>query len=214
MIDEEVEINYWKSIQNELDEVLKNLQGIILILHDSMEFTQFIDFFQKIQSNHFTNVLYISLTRSYNYMRKALELKPLEGKLMYFIDCVSGYAFPVEDHIDDCLYHKPPQDIAQIKKIIQFGIEKCNPDIIILDSLSQFMKFSKSSDKELHDLSIFLHTLINNKHNTHQKTILLIYDTKLGLPSIHPDLTIDTLLKIEIIKNKNLKNEYPELIRI
>lgn len=211
MMDEEVEINYWKSIQNELDGVLKNLQGIILVLHDSMEFTQFIDFFQKIQSNHFTNVLYISLTRSYNYIRHALELKPSEEKLLYFIDCVSGYTFPAEDNIDDCLYHKPPQDIDQLKKIIQFGIEKCNPDIIILDSLSQFMKFSKSSDKELRDLSLFLQTLRNNKLNTNQKTVLLIYDTKLGSPSIHPDMTIDMVLKIEVIKKINLKEKYREL---
>jgi hypothetical protein len=208
MMENEEEINYWRSIQNEVDEVLGNLQGIVLVLHNSMEFTQFIDFFQKIQSNHFTNVLYISLTRSHDYMRHALELKPFDRKLLYIIDCVSGFAFPTEDHIDNCLYHKPPQDLAQMKEILKFGIEKCNPDIIVLDSLSQFVNFSQSSDKELRDLSLFLQTLRNDAFNIRQKTVLLFYDTKLGSPRILPDMAIDMMLKIEILKKNNLNEKY------
>lgn len=208
MMENEVEINYWRSIQNEVDAVLENLQGIILVLHDSMEFIQCIDFFQKIQSNHFSNVLYISLTRSYDYMRHALELKPVGMKLFYVIDCVSGFTFPTEDNIDNCLYHKPPQDLAQMKEILKFGIEKCNPDIIVLDSLSQFVNFSQSSDKELRDLSLFLQALRNDALNIRQKTVLLFYDTKLGSPRILPDMAIDIMLKIEVIKKNTLNEKY------
>jgi len=212
MMENEVEINYWRSIHNEVDEVLENLQGIVLVLHDSMEFTQFIDFFQKIQSNHFTNVLYISLTRSYNYIRHAMELKPFDRKLIYIFDCVSGFAFPTEDHNDNCLYHKPPQDLAQMKEIIKYGIEKCNPDIIVLDSLSQFVNFSQSSDKDVRDLSLFLQTLRNDTLNIHQKTVLLLYDTKLGSSRILPDMVVDMMLKIEIVKKKNLNGKHKLLL--
>jgi len=214
MMENEVEINYWRSIQNEVDAVLENLQGIILVLHDSMEFIQCIDFFQKIQSNHFTNVLYISLTRSYDYMRHALELKPVGMKHLYIIDCVSGFTFPTEDHIDNCLYHKPPQDLVQMKEILKFGIEKCNPDIIVIDSLSQFVNFSQSSDKELRDLSFFLQTLRNDALNIRQKTVLLFYDTKLGSPRILPDMAIDMMLKIEVIKKNNLDEKHKLFLKL
>ena len=214
MMENEVDINYWRSIQNEVDAVLENLQGIILVLHDSMEFIQCIDFFQKIQSNHFTNVLYISLTRSYDYMRHALELKPVGMKHLYIIDCVSGFTFPTEDHIDNCLYHKPPQDLVQMKEILKFGIEKCNPDIIVIDSLSQFVNFSQSSDKELRDLSFFLQTLRNDALNIRQKTVLLFYDTKLGSPRILPDMAIDMMLKIEVIKKNNLDEKHKLFLKL
>jgi archaellum biogenesis ATPase FlaH len=102
--------------------------------------------------------------------------------------------------------------LTQMKEILKFGIEKCNPDIIILDSLSQFVNFSQSSDKELRDLSLFLQTLRNDVLNIHQKTVLLLYDTKLGSPRIHPDITIDMMLKIEVIKKNHLDEKHKLLL--
>jgi hypothetical protein len=200
MIEPEVEINYWRSMNTEVDDSLKNLEGIVLVYHNSMEFTQYIDFFNKIKSNHFTDLLYISLTRSYDYIRHTLEQKPLNQKRIYIIDCVSGFAFPTEDQIDNCLYHKPPQNLFHMKEIIKFGIEKCNPDIIVLDSLSQLVNFTHSTEKEVHDLSLFLQKLRSDTFNIHQKTFLLFYDTKLSTTRILPDMTIDILIKMEVIE--------------
>jgi hypothetical protein len=202
MIEPGIEINYWRSMNHEVNEMLKDLEGIVLVLHNSMEFTQCIDFFNKIKSNHFTNLLYISLTRSYDYIRRTLEQKPLDQKRIFIIDCVSGFAFPTEDHIDNCLYHKPPQSLSQMKEIIKFGIEKCNPDIIVLDSLSQLVNFTHSTDKELHDLSLFLQILRSDTLNIRQKTFLLFYDTKLSTPRILPDMAIDIMIKMEVIEEK------------
>jgi hypothetical protein len=202
MIEPGIEINYWRSMNHEVDEMLKDLEGIVLVLHNSMEFTQCIDFFNKIKSNHFTNLLYISLTRSYDYIRRTLEQKPLDQKRIFIIDCVSGFAFPTEDHIDNCLYHKPPQSLSQMKEIIKFGIEKCNPDIIVLDSLSQLVNFTHSTGKELHDLSLFLQILRSDTLNIRQKTFLLFYDTKLSTPRILPDMAIDIMIKMEVIEEK------------
>jgi hypothetical protein len=202
MIEPGIEINYWRSMNHEVNEMLKDLEGIVLVLHNSMEFTQCIDFFNKIKSNHFTNLLYISLTRSYDYIRRTLEQKPLDQKRIFIIDCVSGFAFPTEDHIDNCLYHKPPQSLSHMKEIIKFGIEKCNPDIIVLDSLSQLVNFTHSTDKELHDLSLFLQILRSDTLNIRQKTFLLFYDTKLSTPRILPDMAIDIMIKMEVIEEK------------
>ena len=198
MIENEGEISYWRSIHNEKDEVLKNLQGIVLVLHNSMEFTHCIDLLKKIKSNHFTNVLYISLTRSYGYMRHALEQKPLDQKRILFIDCVSGFAFPSEDNIDTCLYHKPPRDLQTMKEIIHFGIEKTNPDIVIIDSLSQLINFSKPTKTELSEFYSFLHDMRQQMLNLVNNTFVLLFDTKLGVLYQLPTKGFDTILKLEV----------------
>lgn len=157
--------NYWKEIQNEIPDILEDLSGIVLLTHNSLEFTNIIDFLNKIKPNHFSNILYISLIRSYNYMQLALEKKPLEQKMIFFIDCVSGFAFPPDDNVDDCMYHKPPQTFEELKDIITFGIEKCNPDIIVIDSLTQFINFSKPTESEISKLYEFLHSIRGNVLN-------------------------------------------------
>jgi hypothetical protein len=195
-----VQGNYWKEIQNEIPHILKKLNGVVLVTHNSIEFIDIIDFLDKIKPENFSNVLYISLIRSYNYVKLAIDKKPLKLKRMFFIDCVSGFAFPPEDNIDDCLYHKPPKNLEELKDIINYGIEKCNPDIIILDSLSQFINFSKPTDQELTELYKFLKLLRENVLNFTQNIFILLYDNKMGmlhnLPKIHTDL----ILNIEISK--------------
>jgi hypothetical protein len=196
-------INYWKEIDNELPHVLDKLNGIVLLSHNSVEFPDIIDFLNKIRPNKFTKLLYISLTRSYNYMKAALDLNPLNQKMVSFIDCVSGFAFPIEDSIDECFYHKPPSNLDEIKKIIKFGIEKSNPDIIVLDSLSQFINFSKPTQSELNDLYQFLRMLREDTVNVFQNTFILLYDNKMGVMQNLPKTFTDIILKLEILKEES-----------
>jgi hypothetical protein len=205
MNDQEViQGNYWKEIQNEMPAILEDLRGIVLLTHNSLEFTNIIDFLNKVKPGHFSNVLYISLIRSYNYMQLALERKPLEQKKIFFIDCVSGYAFPPDDGVDDCFYHKPPQNLNELKNIVKFGVEKCNPDVIVIDSLTQFINFSRPTEDEISSLYEFLHSMRGNVLNIVQDTFILLYDTKMsimqGLPRAHTDL----ILKIEMSKESGL----------
>lgn len=196
-------INYWKEIDKSIDGILKNLNGIVLLLHNSVEFLNIIDFLNKVKPDHFSNVLYISLIRSYDYMRHVLDINPLEQKRLFFIDCVSGFAFPPEDKIDDCLYHKPPQNLERMKEIIKFGIEKSNPDIVVIDSLSQFINFSRPTEDELHDLYEFLRSLKENSLNIIQDTFILLYDSKLGVMRNLPKMSTDMILRLEATKEES-----------
>ena len=195
-------INYWKEIERNLSDELKSLKGIVLLTHNSMEFIDIIDFLQRVRQGQFLNVLYISLVRSYDYMKKALELKPPEQKRIFFIDCVSGYAFPTEEGIDDCLYHKPPHNLEEMKKIIMFGIEKANPEIIIIDPLSQFINFSRPTEDELNDLYEFLHSLRENTLNIMQNTFILLYDSRMSTVQHLPKISTDLILRIEMVKKE------------
>ncbi|HEC95345.1 MAG TPA: hypothetical protein ENI45_05205, partial [Thermoplasmatales archaeon] len=142
-------INYWMEIQNRLSDILKDLSGIVLMIHSGMEFIDIVALLNMIKPDRFINVLYISLVRSYNYMKQVLNHHPCGQKRIFVIDCVSGYAFPTEDRVDDCFYHKPPSSLEEMKRIITFGVEKCNPEMIVVDSLSQFINFSHPTKDEL-----------------------------------------------------------------
>jgi len=197
-----IQENCWKEIRNEIPAILKDLSGIVLLTHNSLEFINIIDFLNKIKPDHFSNVLYISLIRSYNYMQLALEKRPLDQKKIFFIDCVSGYAFQPADNVDDCFYHKPPQTLSELKDIVKFGIEKCNPDIIVTDSLSQFINFTSPQDIELSELYNFLISIREDILGITCYAIILLYDDKMGSMKKLPTLFTDLVLKLEVIKEK------------
>jgi len=201
--------NCWKEIRNEIPAILEDLSGIVLLTHNSLEFTNIIDFLNKIKPGHFSNILYISLIRSYNYMQLALEKRPLDQKKIFFIDCVSGYAFPPADNIDDCFYHKPPQTLSELKDIVKFGIEKCNPDIVVIDSLTQFINFSKPTESEINRLYEFLHSMRGNVLNIVQDTFILLYDTKMSMMQNLPRAHTDIILKIEVLEETGLAPQQP-----
>lgn len=126
-------------------------------------------------------------------MKNTLKLKPLDNKRMMFIDCVSGYAFPKEDKIDEAFYHKPPKNLSELKEIIKFGFQKSRPDIVVLDSLSQFMNFSQITEESISELYKFLKRLKEEKNNC----FILLYDNTLGLLENLPKKQTDHILKIE-----------------
>ncbi len=193
-------VNYWKEIEKDATNELQNIKGLILLTHNSAEFIDLLEFLKNLRKGEFLNVLYISLVRSYEYMKNALDFFTLDNKRMIFIDCVSGYAFPMEDRVDHAFYHKPPQNLNEMKKIIQFGISKSNPDLIIIDSLSQFINFSQSKKDELDDLYNFLKSIKKSTINFSQNTIMLLYDTRLSTIKNLPKKEVDMIFKIEKIE--------------
>ena len=207
--DEIVGINYWKEIHKEISEILKNLRGIAIATHNSIEFTEIIDILNKIRPDDFLDILYISLVRSYEHMRLILDRRPLDSKRITFIDCVWGYVFtpepeePIEDeHVNEVMYHDPPNNLEQMKEIISSGIEKCDPNIIVIDSLSHFINFSRPTEHEISELYKFLKSLRAGSLNIIQDTFILLYDTKLGVMQNLPKFTVDLILKIEILKEE------------
>ncbi len=202
MNEEVININYWKEIHNDISATLKDLSGIVLLTHNSIEFIDIIDILNMTRPDHFLSVLYISLIRSYDFMKLALDKKPLDRKQIFFIDCVSGFAFPPGENIDDCLYHKPPLGLEEMKEIIKYGIEKSNPDIVVIDSLTQFINFSRPTEQEIADLYKFLRSLRGDTLNIIQDTFILLYDSRMNMMQNLPKTSIDLILKVEILKEE------------
>ncbi|MCD6468644.1 MAG: hypothetical protein J7L32_04995, partial [Thermoplasmata archaeon] len=82
--------NYWMEIQNRLSETLNNIKGLVLVVYTGLEFTDIVEILNKVEPNRFINVLYLSLVRSYKYIKQVLEYKPCKSKRFFVVDCVSG----------------------------------------------------------------------------------------------------------------------------
>ena len=194
--------NYWKEIHKEISEELKNISGIVIITHNSIEFKDILEILKKIRRENYLKILYISLTRSYDHMKLELNRNEIENKKITFVDCVTGYTFRTKQELDDCLYHDPPLNLDQMKNIINFGIKKCNPDMVIIDSLTQFINFSRPTETEISSLYKFLNSIKTNSLNAIQDTFILLYDNKLGMMQNLPKMYTDIILKIEVYKEE------------
>ena len=194
------QVNYWKEIRKELDKTFKSLHGVILLTHNSVEFTDLIEFLKNVRGNQQTTVLYISLINSYSHIKNTLQTHPLPLKKLFVVDCVSGFLIEIQDSIY-CVYRKPPNNLEEMKNLIMKNIQWSNPNIIVVDSISQFINFTVPTDEELHNLYEFLLSIKDTLGITCD-AIILVYDDRLGSMKKLPTMFTDAILKLEVIKEK------------
>jgi hypothetical protein len=82
------------------------------------------------------------------------------------------------------------------------NIQWSNPNIIVVDSISQFINFTVPTDKELHNLYEFLLSIKENTLGVTCEAIILVYDDRLGSMKKLPTMFTDAILKLEVIKEK------------
>ncbi|DAC73073.1 MAG TPA: hypothetical protein DSN98_01905 [Thermoplasmata archaeon] len=196
-----VQINYWKEIRKEISITFESLHGLILLTHNSIEFSDLVDFLKNLRKNKEITILYISLINSYDHIKKTLQMFPLPSKKLFIVDCVSGFLL---DHHDtaDCVYRSPPSNLEEMKHLILDNIRWSNPNVIIVDSISQFINFTMPTEEELHDFYTFLRSVKEDTLNITRDAIILLYDDKMGSMKTLPTLFTDTIMKLEVIKEK------------
>ncbi|MCJ7698610.1 MAG: hypothetical protein MUO73_09820 [Thermoplasmata archaeon] len=195
------QVNYWKEIRKELDKTFKSLHGVILLTHNSVEFTDLIEFLKNMRGNQQTTVLYISLINSYSHIKNTLQTHPLPLKKLFVVDCVSGFLIEIQDSIY-CVYRKPPNNLEEMKNLIMKNIQWSNPNIIVVDSISQFINFTVPTDEELRNLYEFLLSIKEDTLGVTCDAIILVYDDRLGSMKKLPTMFTDAILKLEVIKEK------------
>ncbi len=186
-----VAINYWKEIKMELNNIVGNIKDIALVIHNSVELEDLIDFFDRFPVRK--KLLYISLTKTYGSVKDTL-------KKLHFsvstIDCVSGGVF-VSASAEDVLFQKMPETLDELYNIILSADKTYFPDYVVIDSFSQFMDFA-SANYDRKKLQIFFAKLTEI-----DKKIILLYEDNLARKLVGlPTLYISTILKIEMIRNK------------
>ncbi len=195
-------IHYWKNIQKESNETLGSLSGLTLVIHNSAEFTDISSFLNKIHKKTPSKVLYFSLTTSYDRIKNGIDDRALPNKQLHIVDMVSGFLLEIQDNID-CVFRKPPKTLAEMESLMMKNIKRVKPDIVCVDSLSQFLNFTKPSDQDLQQLYQFLGSLKETFMGSNLKTILIFYDEKPGPMKKLPLIFTDLILKMEIVKPDN-----------
>jgi hypothetical protein len=190
-----VQVNYWKEIRKEINKTFGSLHGLILLTHNSAEFSDLVIFLNNIRRNQETTVLYISLINSHNHIQQTLQTYPLPSKKLFVVDCVSRFIQEIQD-TNYCVYKKPPQNLEEMK-----NIRWSNPNIIVVDLISQFINFTIPTDEELRDLYVFLHSMKDMLGFT-RDIIILVYDDKMGSMKKLPTMPTDAIMKLEVIKEK------------
>ena len=196
-----VQVNYWKEIRKEINRTFESLHGLVLLTHNSIEFSDIIDFLNDLRRNQETTVLYISLISSYNHIKQILQIHPLPSKKLFVVDCVSGFLLELQDSVQ-CVYRKPPSNLDEMKNLIMKNIQWSNPNIIVVDSISQFINFTTPTDEELHNLIAFLKSIKEDALGITRDVIILLYDDKIGLMRKLPTMFTDVIMKLEVIKEK------------
>jgi archaellum biogenesis ATPase FlaH len=153
------------------------------------------------RGNQQTTVLYISLINSYSHIKNTLQTHPLPLKKLFVVDCVSGFLIEIQDSIY-CVYRKPPNNLEEMKNLIMKNIQWSNPNIIVVDSISQFINFTVPTDEELHNLYEFLLSIKEDTLGVTCDAIILVYDDRLGSMKKLPTMFTDAILKLEVIKEK------------
>jgi archaellum biogenesis ATPase FlaH len=146
-------------------------------------------------------MLYISFTNSYSYIKQVLLEKQFESKKLFVIDCVSGFVIELHD-TPECAYRKPPANLEQLKELLLKNINIYNPNIVVIDSMSQFINFSTPTEEELNNFYRFLQSLKENVWGLKEDSIVLLYDDKVGQLQSLPTVSIDLILKYEVIREK------------
>jgi len=89
-----------------------------------------------------------------------------------------------------------------MKNLIMKNIQWSSPNIIVVDSISQFINFTIPTDEELHSLYTFLKSIKENALGVTCDTIILLYDDKMGSMKKLPTVFTDAIMKLEVIKEK------------
>jgi archaellum biogenesis ATPase FlaH len=195
------QVNYWKEIRKEISRTFETLHGLILLTHNSIEFADIIDFLNNLRRNQETTVLYISLTSSYDHIIQTIQTHPLPSKKLFVVDCVSGFLTDPQDSAH-CVYRKPPSNLDEMKNLIMKNIQWSNPNVIVVDSILQFINFTTPTDEELHNLCNFLKSIKEDALGITRDVIIFLYDDKTGSMKKLPTMFTDVTMKLEVFKEK------------
>jgi predicted secreted acid phosphatase len=191
-----VAVNYWKSVNNEIKRILLDFWNTFLLIHDSLDFADIVGFLNKMPNPG--KIMYISLTKSNDSMKP--HLKDLKSKI-FIIDCVSSMIFETKAS-QDCQFEPTPASLNEMMELIEKYILIVKPDLIVIDSFSQFIDFSSVSMHKGKELYEFLDQL-KKKYARTPYRFLLLYDNVLSKDLVNlPFTSVDVILKYEILTRR------------
>ena len=211
---ETLRINYWKGINKELDDILKDIKGIIFLIHNSAEIEDILGFLTRFRPQDQVDILYISLIRSYYHIKLSLEGKDLGNRRLFILDSVTSMITDVDEEKGfegkekiEGIFRKPPSDFNKLKDLIIEGLDSLKKvgttaDIIVIDSISQLINLTFPTDYQLKGFYNFLEEMRRNVLGVIHDTLIILYDDKIGYLKHLPVVHSDHIIRMEVIKEK------------
>lgn len=189
--------NYWKEVRKELPGLTRELPNVLLLIHNSAEFEQMVDFINFLPDS--SMVLYVSLTKTYESLKPFFGLSKQE---LFIVDCVSQLLL-IKEPGPHCLYARPPGSLPEIIDLVSAACKSVKPHFIIIDSLSQFIDFSSFSDlpSSVFDFYEQLKVLDNKLYT---KSILLYDENRFMSLKNVPVYYFDMIMRMEVKEQKTL----------
>lgn len=146
------------------DDITNN--AVVSVVFPITEYPYKINELIKVLNDNYNKILYVSLNKLYNAIKKNMLSNKIDSSKFLFIDCVTKTAVPNPDEHDDCYYVSAPNSLTEISVAISKKIQESYPDIILFDSLSTILIYE--DDRVA---SQFVHAL-TNKINAYGINIL------------------------------------------
>lgn len=113
----------------------------------------------KTLSENYGKIIYVSLNRLYNPLKRKMQQDKIDTSKFLFVDCVTRTAVAQPEEHDDCIYVSAPNALTEISIAITKIIQTHYPEILIIDSLSTLLIYESQMSA-----SQFIHS-ISNKMN-------------------------------------------------
>jgi len=189
-----VAVNYWKESRKELKKLLSEPWKTLLLFHNSQEVKEIADFIKKLSDSK--RIVYFSLTRTYNAIIPSFEDI---DKSLFIVDCISSGVFE-KKNTKTSFFENSPSNFDEIIALNEKYLNELKPDLVILDSLSQFIDFSTPTPKYTPELYKYLNSLNNVKGPC--RFILLYMDLSSKDIVFIPTYDVDLILRVEVIVEK------------
>ena len=189
-----VAVNYWKESRKELKKLLSEPWKTLLLFHNSQEVRETADFINKLSGSK--KIVYISLTRTDNVIISSF--KDMD-KSLFIIDCISSGVFE-KKNTKTSFFENSPSTFDEIMALTEKYLKELEPDLVILDSLSQFIDFSTPTPKYTPELYKYLNSL---KYIRAPCRFILLYMSTLSKwIAFMPTFDVDLIVKMEVIVEK------------
>lgn len=147
----------------------------------------------KVLEKDYNKILYVSLNRLYNPLKRKLTQLGVNTSKFVFVDCVTKTAVPQPEETADCIYTSAPNALTEISIAITKSIQTYYPDIVLFDSLSTLLIYENVMTS-----SQFVHSLTNKMNAFGVNILFTILDGDKEQPLVKDlNMLLDHVVKID-----------------
>ena len=110
----------------------------------------------KLYGENYQKILYVTLNRLYNPLKRKIQQDKIDVSKFTFIDCVTKTAVAQPEEHEDCIYVTAPNALTELSIAITKSIQKNYPDVVLFDSLSTLLIYENPMI-----ISQFIHSSTN-----------------------------------------------------